>query len=67
MNKSLILIIIGVLIMSCSPSEAFAKPTENENEVVAVISTNKGDIVLEFFPDVAPMHVESFITNAKNG
>ena len=53
--------------MSCSPNEAFAKSSPSENEVVAVISTNMGDIVLEFFPDVAPMHVESFITNAENG
>ena len=53
--------------MSCSPSEAFAKSSENENEVVALISTNKGDIVIKLFPDIAPMHVESFITHAENG
>jgi len=67
MYKNLILLIIGVLIMSCSSSEAMVKPSNNDNEVVAVISTNKGEIVLKFFPDLAPMHVESFITHAKNG
>jgi peptidylprolyl isomerase/peptidyl-prolyl cis-trans isomerase B (cyclophilin B) len=31
------------------------------------ISTDKGDVVLEFFPDDAPMHVASFIKLAKDG
>ena len=31
-----------------------------EEPKVAVISTMFGDMVVEFFPDVAPMHVESF-------
>ena len=34
-------------------------------ERVAVISTKHGDMVVEFYPDVAPMHVESFITLAE--
>tara|TARA_Y100000748_G_scaffold202079_1_gene169330 strand:- start:2587 stop:3183 length:597 start_codon:yes stop_codon:yes gene_type:complete len=45
-----ILIIIGVFLMNY----------EKESEV-AVISTNFGDMVVEFYPDLAPMHVESFI------
>jgi peptidyl-prolyl cis-trans isomerase B (cyclophilin B) len=32
---------------------------EKETEV-AVISTKYGDMIVEFYPDVAPMHVESF-------
>ena len=31
-----------------------------KEENVAVISTKFGDMVVEFYPDVAPMHVESF-------
>lgn len=58
---------MGVLIMSCSPSEAFDKSSLHDNEVVAVITTSKGEIMLKFFPDLAPMHVESFITHAENG
>jgi len=50
----LTLLVIGVLFMS----------TEKENNV-AVISTNFGDMVVEFYPDVAPMHVESFIALAE--
>jgi len=49
----LTLLVIGVLFMS----------TEKENNV-AVISTNFGDMVVEFYPDIAPMHVESFMTLA---
>jgi len=33
----------------------------------ATISTKFGDIVIKFRPDVAPKHVENFITLAKNG
>lgn len=47
------LILIGVFIMN------YEKETE-----VAVISTSYGDMVVEFYPDVAPMHVESFVALA---
>lgn len=33
----------------------------------AVIETKFGDIELHFFPDVAPKHVENFLTLAKSG
>ncbi len=57
MLKKLILItLIGGVIMGGNPKE-----------VVGIISTNKGDIVLEFYPDIAPKHVESFMTHAENG
>ena len=49
----LTLLVIGVLFMTI----------EKENKV-AVISTNFGDMVVEFYPDIAPMHVESFIALA---
>jgi len=38
----------------------------NANEV-AVISTSEGEMVLKFWPDVAPKTVENFITLAKKG
>ena len=52
----LIFLTIGVFIMN------YEKETE-----VAVISTKYGDMIVEFYPDVAPMHVESFValTNEK--
>ena len=50
MRKTFILIfLIGVLLMSCS-----------KDQKVAIISTKFGDMVVEFFPDVAPKHVENF-------
>src|SRR6056300_360951 len=49
----LIVLTIGVFIMN------YEKETE-----VAVISTSYGDMVVEFYPDVAPMHVESFVALA---
>jgi peptidyl-prolyl cis-trans isomerase B (cyclophilin B) len=49
----LTLLVIGVLFMTI----------EKENNV-AVISTNFGDMVVEFYPDIAPMHVESFMALA---
>ena len=39
----------------------------NMDKETAVISTNFGDIVLEFFDDIAPKHVESFKMHAQNG
>jgi peptidyl-prolyl cis-trans isomerase B (cyclophilin B) len=37
------------------------------NNEVAVIKTSEGDMVLEFWPDVAPGHVENFKKLAKEG
>ena len=43
-----------------------AKPAANMNEV-AVIKTSEGEMVVEFWPDVAPKTVENFKTLAKEG
>ena len=56
MKKLITLILIGVLFMSCS-----------KGKDVAVISTQFGDMVVEFYPEIAPMHVESFTILAKEG
>lgn len=42
------------------------KKTVNANEV-AVIKTTEGEMVLEFWPDAAPGHVENFKKLAKQG
>ena len=34
---------------------------------VAIIKTTEGEMVLEFYPDVAPNHVENFKKLAKKG
>jgi len=36
-------------------------------EELAILHTNKGDVVLRFFPTEAPMAVENFTTHARNG
>ena len=56
MKKPLSLFIIGVLFMSCA-----------KEEKVAIISTQYGDMVVEFYEEVAPMHVESFKVLASEG
>ena len=57
MRKTFILIfLIGVLLMSCS-----------KDQKVAVISTKFGDMVVEFYPDIAPKHVENFQILAEEG
>lgn len=33
----------------------------------ATIHTNKGDIFLKLYPDIAPKAVENFVTHIKNG
>lgn len=38
-----------------------------DGDKVAVITTNHGQIVLQFFPDVAPNHVANFIKLAEDG
>ena len=39
----------------------------SDNNEVAVIKTTEGDMVVEFWPDVAPGHVENFKKLAKQG
>ena len=34
---------------------------------MAILTTNQGDIVLRFFPDLAPAHVQSFLTHCADG
>ena len=48
-----------------SESNKESKPV-NTNEI-AVIKTSEGEMVLEFWPDVAPGHVENFKKLAKQG
>ncbi|NOZ03574.1 MAG: peptidylprolyl isomerase [FCB group bacterium] len=56
MKIFLIVLLTGLMFSCCS------KPEE-----VGVISTKYGDIVVEFYDDVAPMHVENFKILAREG
>ena len=56
---------ISIFIVGCgSKQKGKESIMDKEN---AVISTQFGDIVLEFFDDIAPKHVESFKLHAQNG
>ena len=46
---------------------SFAADEKKAADEVAVVKTNMGTMVLEFWPDVAPKHVENFKTLAKKG
>ncbi|HEX7861538.1 MAG TPA: peptidylprolyl isomerase [Verrucomicrobiae bacterium] len=48
------------------PKKPEQTATASTNEV-AVVKTAHGEMVLEFWPDVAPKHVENFKTLAKKG
>lgn len=66
-------IIASTLCMLLSAGGAFSQETKKEEKKsvnakeVAVLKTSEGEIVLEFWPDVAPGHVENFKTLAKKG
>ena len=73
MNKyNTILLATIFLLIGCG-----AKQKDKDKETVmektnleqdrAIITTQFGDIELEFFDDIAPKHVESFKLHAKNG
>lgn len=45
----------------------FTHPTRAADAEVAVLKTSLGEMVVEFWPDVAPKHVENFKALAKKG
>lgn len=63
---SLVVGLVTVRAADSKPESKDAKPGATANEV-AVIKTSEGDMVIEFWPDVAPKTVENFKTLAKKG
>ncbi len=53
--------------LSAQAKNAEKKNMDSKQEEVAVIKTLHGEIVIKFFPDVAPGHVENFKKLAKSG
>ena len=51
-------------VTNAGPNKEEAKPATKE---IAVIKTSEGEMVLEFYPDVAPNHVENFKKLARKG
>ena len=62
MNKKFFFVPFALLIISLAP-QAFA----DSNDSVAVLETRSGDIVIEFFSDDAPNHVDNFLKLTKDG
>ena len=60
-NVFINLLTIGTVIMSCGSKES------SQKQDVAIISTKYGDMVVEFFEEYAPKHVESFKMHSQNG
>ena len=56
---------ISIFIVGCGSKQKGKESIMDKNN--AVISTQFGDIVLEFFDDIAPKHVESFKLHTHNG
>jgi len=46
---------------------AFAQQVNLVYEPVAIIETNLGNIVIDFFPEAAPNHVENFVSLSQDG
>jgi len=67
-NCGLTLVLAAALLTAIPHAQAQeGEEASGSMEQVAVLKTNQGDIVLRFFPDVAPNHVKNFITLAANG
>ncbi len=67
---ALLILLLAFMTLSCTDNEK-KQIKKGESEVtmeeLAIIKTRLGDIVLEFFPDVAPNHVENFKKLANDG
>ncbi len=61
---------LAALLSLCLALPALAEPQttkgEANTETVVTLTTNQGDIVLRFFPEIAPDHVKNFIWHAEN-
>ena len=59
--------ILALTLATTLSVRSFAADEKKAADEVAVIKTSLGTMVLEFWPDVAPKHVENFKTLAKKG
>src|ERR1051325_7425443 len=71
MNKFFLCCIIGLLgsalALAAENAEQSAKAAPASTNEVAVIKTSLGEMVIEFWPDVAPQTVENFKKLARKG
>ncbi|MDN5279732.1 MAG: hypothetical protein PWR01_3697 [Clostridiales bacterium] len=62
-----LLIIMVILAPVCMAQIPQGITMENQQNPLIKITTDKGDMYLEMFPDVAPKHVESMLKLIKDG
>jgi len=62
MNKLFLSIPIGLFLLVLIP-----QTLADTSDSVVVLETNSGEIVIEFFPDVAPNHVDNFLKLTNEG
>ena len=62
MNKVVIIIVVTLLLVSFG-NQSFAQSSEK----LVILETNLGTIVIEFFTEDAPNHVDNFISLAESG
>ena len=65
MKHTITVLAIFFIIAGCETKQKSKESVMDKDR--AVISTQFGDIVLEFFDEIAPKHVESFKLHAQNG
>jgi peptidyl-prolyl cis-trans isomerase B (cyclophilin B) len=63
----MIFAVCGAFAQAEEKPQSQEKPVNNPTDEVAVITTSEGVMVLEFWSDVAPKHVENFKKLAKDG
>src|SRR5438309_7292561 len=64
--KSILINLLAAALVVASVNAEEKKPMDSSNEV-AVIKTSEGEMVAEFWPDVAPKTVENFKKLAREG
>ncbi len=72
MHRSLfsLLAVVALGVVTAQSQETKTQPTNpvsNTTDEVAVLKTSEGEMVVEFWPDVAPNHVANFKKLAKKG
>ncbi len=63
-------LIFGVMLVSCIPivfAQSALLDIYDNSDILVLVKTRSGNLLIEFFPDDAPNHVENFITLADSG
>ena len=66
MNRIILVFTLSLFLIGFG-NYAFAQQVNLVYEPVAIIETNLGNIVIDFFPEAAPNHVENFVSLSQDG